>query len=319
MKSQNEHFYQKNITNTKEQIKQLSNKINRFALLRLAVILLGGFALFQVIQSQQIALTLFTFIIVIILFFWMVSIQSKLTKARDVLERFLKVNENEVAVAKNRTNNLYDRGENFIDDKHLYSSDLDIYGSSSLFQLVNRAATKGGIERLSHWFNAPANKQEIKQRQEFVRELTSDFEFWQGVQTQLILTVDDRSDYKAKLENYLSKSIPITESKILRGYVKIAPFLMLVLLIGGLFLSKVLALFIVFGILHFLLSFLFKKQIDRIATDVDTAGNALSSFASVFKSIEEKHWKSELAITLLNNIQEKAHNPVSQSIKSLSN
>jgi len=318
MKSQKEHFYQKNITNTKEQIKQLSNKINRFALLRLAVILLGGFALFQVIQSQQIALTLFTFIVVIILFFLMVSIQSKLTKSRDILERFLKVNENEVAIAINRTNNIYDKGESFIDDNHLYSSDLDIYGSSSLFQLVNRAATVGGIRKLSQWFSEPAGKQEIEQRQEFVKELTTDFNFWQTIQTQLILTLGNKTDYKTKLENYLSKSIPITQSKVLRGYVKIVPFLMLALIIGSFFSSKILALFIIIGIIHFLLSFFFKSQIDKIASDVDTAGNALSSFATVFKSIEEKQWKSQLAISLLNNIQEQTHNPVSRSIKSLS-
>jgi len=318
MKSQKEHFYQENITNTTEQIKQLSNKINRFALLRLAVILLGGFALFQVIQSQQIALTLFTFIIVIILFFWMVSIQSKLTKSRDVLERFLKVNENEIAIAISRTNNIYDKGEEFIEDKHLYTSDLDIYGSSSLFQLVNRASTVGGIKKLSQWLNEPSGKQEIEQRQEFVKELTSDFKFWQNIQTQLILTLGSKTDYKARLENYLSKSISITQSKVLRGYVKVVPFLMLALIVGSFFSSKILALFIIIGIVNFLFGFFFKGQVDKIASEVDTAGNTLSSFASVFKSIEDRQWKSQLAISLLNKIQKETHNPISQSIKGLS-
>src|SRR5690606_17667935 len=100
MTFQKAEFYQNNINNTQNQINQLSSKINRFALLRLAVILVGGIALFQVIQSQQITLTLVTFFIILLLFFWLVSIQSKLTKAREALERFLKINKNEVAVSQ---------------------------------------------------------------------------------------------------------------------------------------------------------------------------------------------------------------------------
>src|SRR5690606_36262333 len=153
---------------------------------RLAVILIAAVALFQVIQSQQITLTLVTFFIILLLFFWLVSIQSKLTKAREALERFLKINENEVSVSQSRTNNLYDKGSGFADDRHLYSSDLDIFGDSSLYQLVNRAATIGGSHQLADWLLRPSQKQEIDQRQEFVDELSADFGFWQSIQSQLL-------------------------------------------------------------------------------------------------------------------------------------
>src|SRR5690606_19699717 len=54
------------------------------------------------------------------------------------------------------------------------------------------------------------------------------------------------------------------------------------------------------------------------STEVNRAGDALSSFASVFSSIEQKEWKSELARTLLAKIEAKSQSPVSQSIKLLS-
>src|SRR5690606_19815095 len=151
MTFQKAEFYQNNIKNTQSQINQLSSKINRYALLRLAVILVGGIALFQVIQSQQITLTLVTFFIILILFFWLVAIQSKLAKEKEALDRFLRINDNEVAVSKSRTNNIYNEGAEFVDDRHLYSSDLDIFGESSLFQLINRSATVGGIRQLADW------------------------------------------------------------------------------------------------------------------------------------------------------------------------
>lgn len=318
MRFQKEDYYQNNSTKTAAQIKQLNGKINRFSFLRLALILVGGFALFQVIQSEQLTLTLITFIGILILFFWLVFIQSKLVKSKEALERFLKINENEIAVYNNRSNNIYSNGEANVDDKHLFSSDLDIYGDSSLFQLVNRCSSIGGIQKLTEWLNKPSGRQDIEARQEFVGELSTNFDFWQNIQAQLLFTLDNPTNYKKKLETYLSKTIPITSIKFLRTYVKIASFLMLALLAGSFFSSKLLALFIIVAILHLLLSIFFAGKVNKIVSDVNNAGSALLSFSSVFQSIEQRQWKSELAKSLLNNIQAKTNNPVSQSIKNLS-
>ncbi len=318
MSFQKEEYYQNNITSTAANIKLLNSKINRFSFLRLALILVGGFALFQVIQSEQLTLTLITFFGIVILFFWLVFIQSKLIKSKEVLERFLKINENEIAVYNNRSSNIYSNGESYVDDKHLYSSDLDIYGDSSLFQLVNRCSSIGGIRKLAEWLNKPSGKQDIEVRQEFVEELSADFDFWQNIQAQLIFTLDKPTDYKKKLETYLSKTIPITSITFLRTYVKITPFLMLALLAGSFFSSKLLALFIIVGILHLLLSIFFAGKVNQIIVDVNIAGSALLSFSSVFQSIEQREWKSTLAKSLLNNIQAETNNPVSLSIKNLS-
>jgi len=318
MSFQKEEYYQSNITDTTARINELSSKINRFSFLRLALILVGGFTLFQVIQSEQVALTLITFIGIVILFFWLVFIQSKLVKNKEAFERFLKINENEITVYNNRSNNIYNNGEAYVDDKHLYSSDLDIYGDSSLFQLVNRCSSINGIRKLAEWLNKPPGKQDIEARQEFVEELSANFDFWQNIQAQLIFTLDKPTDYKKKLEIYLSKTIPITSIKFLRTYVKITPFLMLALLAGSFFSSKLLALFIIVGILHLLLSIFFAGKVNQIVSDVNIAGSALLSFSSIFQSIEQRSWKSELAKSLLSNIEAETNSPVSQSIKNLS-
>lgn len=315
---QREEYYQNNRTNTAERIKQLNRKINRFSFMRLALILLGGFALFQVIQSEQIALTLITFIGILILFFWLVFIQSKLVKSKEAFERFLKVNDNEIASYKNRTSNIYDSGEAYVDDKHIYSSDLDICGDSSLFQMLNRCSSIGGIRKLAEWLNKPSNKEQIEERQEFVEELANSFDFWQNIQAQLTFTLAQPTDYKRKLETYLSKTIPISSIKFLRTYVKVVPFLMPALLVGSFFSSKLLALLIIFGIIHMFLSVFFAGKVNQIVTDVNNVGNALLSFSYVFLSIEQRQWKSKRAEFLLNSIQSKTNHPVSQSIKSLS-
>src|SRR5690606_28856208 len=318
MTSHKEDFYQNNISNTQSQIDQLSSKINRFALLRLAVILVGGIALFQVIQSQQITLTLITFFIVLLLFFWLVSIQSKLTKEKDALEHFLRINDNEVAISQSRTDNLYDSGAEFVDDRHLYSSDLDIFGESSLFQLLNRAASIGGIRQLADWLLQPSQKQEIDLRQEFVDELATDYGFWQSIQSQLLFAQSRNLDYKKMLLSYLAKPIAITAGTLLRGYVRIVPYVMMALFIGSFFSSKVLAAFIIVALFNFAMSFYFGGKVNQIASQVNKAGEALISFSSVFKSIEQRQWKNSLALDLLQKIESQAQLPVSGSIRDLS-
>ncbi len=63
------------------------------------------------------------------------------------------------------------RGERFAEADHLYSSDLDLYGSGSLFQLLATSPTREGQRTLSTWLGSAACPQEIRRRQRTVEEL----------------------------------------------------------------------------------------------------------------------------------------------------
>jgi hypothetical protein len=66
---------------------------------------------------------------------------------------------------------LPDRGDRFLQANHAYAGDLDVFGSSSLFQLVCSAETGPGEATLARWLSEPADAAEIAARQEAVREL----------------------------------------------------------------------------------------------------------------------------------------------------
>ncbi|HEX2485684.1 MAG TPA: DNA mismatch repair protein MutS, partial [Myxococcota bacterium] len=63
-------------------------------------------------------------------------------------------------------------GERFRDPHHPYAEDLDLFGRGSLFELLCRARTREGEDRLASWLLAPARPQELAERQDAVRELT---------------------------------------------------------------------------------------------------------------------------------------------------
>ncbi len=62
-------------------------------------------------------------------------------------------------------------GSRFLDEHHLYSSDLDIFGEGSLFQLLSSARTSMGEEVLAAWLTAPAAPDVVGERQQAVVEL----------------------------------------------------------------------------------------------------------------------------------------------------
>ncbi len=62
-------------------------------------------------------------------------------------------------------------GARFIDERHLYARDLDLFGDGSLFQLLSTATTPAGEATLAAWLLAPADPAEVLSRQAAVREL----------------------------------------------------------------------------------------------------------------------------------------------------
>ena len=71
----------------------------------------------------------------------------------------------------NRKWESLEAGELFIDQHHFYSTDLDLFGRGSLYQLLCSARTQMGRETLANWMKGPASVQEIRDRQTAISEL----------------------------------------------------------------------------------------------------------------------------------------------------
>ena len=62
-------------------------------------------------------------------------------------------------------------GERFRNPGHVYAEDLDLFGKSSLFQLLSTARTRAGEDFLAKWLLAPAAQDEVAARHAAVQEL----------------------------------------------------------------------------------------------------------------------------------------------------
>ena len=67
-------------------------------------------------------------------------------------------------------------GERFVDPKHVYADDLDVFGRGSLFQLLSTARLPMGESRLAEWLRAPSAVQAAVERQGLIAELRTKLE-----------------------------------------------------------------------------------------------------------------------------------------------
>ncbi len=76
-----------------------------------------------------------------------------------------------VARLENRWMGTGQSGERFLDPRHPYARDLDIFGRGSIFELLCTARTKAGEETLAHWLLEPATPKTVRARNDAVSEL----------------------------------------------------------------------------------------------------------------------------------------------------
>jgi hypothetical protein len=62
-------------------------------------------------------------------------------------------------------------GERFLDERHTYAADLDVFGHGSLFELLCTARTRRGEDTLAAWLKSGAAPDEVRARQAAVAEL----------------------------------------------------------------------------------------------------------------------------------------------------
>ena len=153
-----------------QQIDVLKEKINNFTVVRLSLLIVGFIACFL---TWDISFYWIIGIInlIIIGFVFVSYTETKINNKVSTLQKRKEVFLLEIKL-QNRIFEGLDMGEEFKIPQHNFSHDLDIFGSKSLFQFLNRTSTFNGKQLLGKWLNNPlVNSHKIKQKQEAVKEL----------------------------------------------------------------------------------------------------------------------------------------------------
>ena len=104
-------------------------------------------------------------------FLTLVVAHDRVLRRRDAREHSVRYYEDAIARLDADFAGRGPSGERFRDPEHPYADDLDLFGKGGLFELLCRARTAAGEATLARWLLAPAASDEVRGRQQAVREL----------------------------------------------------------------------------------------------------------------------------------------------------
>lgn len=286
-----------------QQAEYFKKQANTYSLMRLAVFALLIFSVYLTIAQDNFNFMAIAIVVSLFLFAWLVSRQGKYEGQRDYFLDLQKINQNELNSLADSTN-LYNNGQQFGNEKHFYTSDLDIFGPVSLFQLINRSATATGNYKLATWLKAPANKSEILQRQEAVKEIAANNGWKKELQALLLFANQEDANRLTNLFKFLHIPLNLPGEKALGTYARIAPWLLAAALIAAVIFPVVKGIAIFIALAN--MGIVFSKAAYIRKTDViaDKIGKVLGNYAGVFHKIEEQPWVAELNTGLAQKLKD---------------
>lgn len=161
-------------------IAEQTHIINLISNIRLIVFAIGtGLGIYLYVKKYY-GLLVFDLVLFAILFISLMVLHERYFNKRKNSITLKRINEDSLKRIHGEWNTFADDGEEFIDDSHPYSQDLDIFGKGSLFQFINTASTYLGRHRLRDLLTSPIKSiQEISDRQEAVIDLAQKLDWRQ--------------------------------------------------------------------------------------------------------------------------------------------
>ena len=282
--------YQQIIQETEQQLQKARKRIRYISLLRLILFVEAVASAIIFWSDGWLKLIVFT-VIPIIAFIWLVQSHNRWFYWKDYLKKKIEINQQELRALQYDFSD-FDNGKEYIDPSHLYTFDLDIFGEHSLFQYINRTSTPIGKQRLANWFNAHLEEKEaIEQRQEAIRELSSELEFRQQFRLLGLLYKGKPSD-TSEIKEWVNSPSDYRKHAFLR-ILPTAVGIINLLCIGATILGFlpasisgiVFACFVVF-------SFIFSKGITKIQATYGEKLQILSTYADQILITEKKEMHS---------------------------
>ena len=139
------------------------------------------------------------------LFIFLVKHAVRLNEQKTLHENLLFVNENELGVINNTPNKM-DDGKAFNNGEG-YAADLDIFGSGSLFHLLNRNSTSHGRSHLANLLISPPHHiDDIKERQQAVKAFAPQVDMRQLVTAYGLMRKEERGNLN-NIEAWLNEEL----------------------------------------------------------------------------------------------------------------
>ena len=140
-------FYENQLQKYTAFADEYTKKNRKLSLFRVIWFLVWALAIF-ISTSYSLSIVFGTIIIGLATFVILVIWHNRILKLKKAFEIYRDINNDELKALNNDYSSFED-GEEFIDEQHYFSHDLDVFGPFSLFQYLNRTYSPQGKEDLA--------------------------------------------------------------------------------------------------------------------------------------------------------------------------
>lgn len=172
--------YERHIEKYQRAVQKLNRIVNIMSTMRLIIFFVGLGASIYLYLNHMYTGAVIIASAFLLFFIILVFLHQHYIDERKYCAVLLEININSQKRIEGKWREFPDTGEEFIDENHIYSGDLDIFGRGSVFQWINTAVTFIGRRKLCNFLLVPPEtKNEILRRQEAITELASKLEWRQ--------------------------------------------------------------------------------------------------------------------------------------------
>lgn len=292
--------YQERANHYKIAVNQINKRLQLIGWSRLIVLLISG-AGFYFSRGGNGLPFLLAAIVFLGLFLFLVNYHFQVKRKLQVAATYQWLNESEDLFLK-ESKPYYENGQEFLDTKHPYSFDIDLFGPHSLFEHLNRTSTVIGSEKLAGALLHTKSKESLEESQEAIAEIAEDLEWRQAFQVYAKLGKDSREirDYVEHWQDS-QQSISIVSSILAFVFPALGLSSMILLWQTG-----QVYWFNVAVILYVVNMLLFGAVVGKIRNEIgktERIGAALLAYSQMLRLIENRNWKS----AKLKEIHSKVH------------
>ncbi len=180
-------------------------------------------------------------------------------------------------------------GERFHDPAHIYTSDLDVFGKASLFELISTARTAGGEQALADWLKSPASRKEVVARQDAVRELAGHLDLREDI---ALLGEEVRATVHEETLEAWASAPSMTFARAWRPILMLLAIAAIAILLA--FFAQAVRLWALAFILgcNFAVAYFLRNRVLQVLEHADTPGHELAMFSLILDRLEHEHFAS---------------------------
>lgn len=274
-------------------LKKQSRGLNIISNLRLIVALAGLVNIVFLYVTNNYTLGVPIALAYIGIFIYLVIKHIKLKCRKNYTQSLYWINDKSLKRINGEWKNFKDTGEEFRDESHSFSHDLDIFGRGSLFQWINVTKTSMGRRKLGEMLTNPCkNIAEIRNRQQVVEELSNKLWWRHRLMSEGMMLSDEIHNSEdlylwadEKKEFYLKSWV-----MLIAGLLPVISIILVILYFNNMLSYRLPVIFL--GIQTLILKFRNKER-NKILNIVYKHKDNIKAYKKMLKHLEKKCFTSD--------------------------